>query len=195
MTRAMNRTPTLAALTLVLLVPLAACHTTSASSSAHLESMYADLRDEIGGKRLSTQQDDDFWRHQERRLRETRKLVKENQLTTTIDHLYAAVILVETDNEADLEMAHSEALLAAKNGEDRGFRVAAEATDKLCVKRGVLQRFGTQYVYEPVIKAWRLYPVDPTTTDETRKAMGVEPMAQLRDREKVLNEMTGGKPN
>jgi hypothetical protein len=166
----------------------------SSSSSANIERMYTDLREEIGDMRLSTH-DTDFWIHQQQRLKETRRLVSENRITTAVDHLYAAVILVETDSEADLDSAHTQALLAAEQGETRGFRVAAEATDKLCVKRGLVQRFGTQYVYEPVLKAWRLYPFDPNTTDAERKAMGVESMAELREREKLLNEITGGKPN
>jgi hypothetical protein len=53
---------------------------------------------------------------------------------------------------------------------------------------GVAQRYGTQYVYEPVLKGWRLYPIDPRTTDAERKAMGVPPLDELKKAEDLLNQ-------
>ena len=178
---------------LLLSVLASAC--ASSPPSARIERMYAKLRAEVGDRKLGPAQDDIFWVHQSKRLESVRELAKENALTTPRDHLYAAVILVETDSDADLVLSRDLGLAAAEKGEPKGFRVAAEATDKLCVKQGVPQRFGTQYVYEPVIRAWRLYPYDPNTTDVERQAMGIEPMAKLKEREAELNTLTGGKPN
>ncbi|MFO1011200.1 MAG: hypothetical protein U1F29_14140 [Planctomycetota bacterium] len=185
--------PTLRIALLALPLLLAACESTSPST--RLQRMYSELHAAVGERKLGQDEGDAWWRAQVDRLEATRKLVAEKQVTSARDHLYAAVILVETDAEEDLATAHELALRAAELGEPKGFRVAAEALDKLCIKRGLAQKYGTQFVYEPVIKAWRLYPVDPNTTDVERKAMGVETLAELKVRETKLNEATGGKPN
>lgn len=114
-------------------------------------------------------------------------LEKQGAELKALDELHAALVLVESDRPEDLEAAMMIALKAAENGENRGFRVAAEAQDRLLVKRGMAQRYGTQFVWEPVNRIWRLYPVDPRTTDAERKAMGVPVMSELKAREAKLN--------
>ncbi|MFM7281929.1 MAG: hypothetical protein ACKO32_09135, partial [Planctomycetia bacterium] len=49
---------------------------------------------------------------------------------TARDQFYAALVLVESDRPEDLEAAQLIALKAAEGGENRGFRVAAEAQDR-----------------------------------------------------------------
>lgn len=177
----------------LLLLLLAACVT--ASPSSRLERMCTELHQEITGRRVGQGEDVAGWKRQEERLEDVRAIVDRKELASAADHFHAAVLLVETNKEADLASAHELALRAAELGEDRGLRVAAEAQDKLCVKRRIAQRYGTQFVWEPVVKGWRLYPVDPATTDAVRAAMGVEPMEKLLEREAELNSITGGKPN
>ena len=98
------------------------------------------------------------------------------------------MILSTSGFEDDLVAAGACGLKAAELGEDRGFRVAAEAVDRRLMLAGRPQRYGTQYYYVEVIQKWRLYPVDPKTTDLERQAMGVETFEQLRAREAELNE-------
>lgn len=162
---------------------------------AKLERMYAELHAELDGRRIGPAEDVNGWTRQEERLKAVRELHARGKIASGRDHLYAAVILVETNREEDLVAAHELAVKAAELGEEKGLRVAAEAQDKLCVKRRVAQKYGTQFVYQPVLKAWRLYPVDPNTSDAERAAMGVESMERLRAREAELNQATGGKPN
>jgi hypothetical protein len=114
-------------------------------------------------------------------------LAQPGQELSAIDQLHAALVLVESDRPEDLEAALMIALKSAESGENRGFRVAAEAQDRLLVKRGMAQRYGTQFVWEPVNRIWRLYPVDPRTSDAERKAMGVPTMSELKAREAKLN--------
>jgi len=114
-------------------------------------------------------------------------LDQQGQELTPLDELYAALVLVESDRPEDLEAAQLIALKSAEGGENRGFRVAAEAQDRLLVKRGLAQRYGTQFVWEPVNRIWRLYPVDPRTSDVERKVMGVPPMSELKAQEAKLN--------
>jgi len=59
---------------------------------------------------------------------------------------------------------------------------------------GAAQRYGTQYIYEPVLRGWRLYPYDVRTTDEERKAMGVPPLSELIKGEELLNQKGKPKP-
>lgn len=107
---------------------------------------------------------------------------------TPQDEFHAALVLVESDRAEDLDAAMLIALKAAEGGENRAFRVAAEAQDRLLVKRGQAQRYGTQFAWEAVNKMWRLYPIDPRTTDAERKAMGVPSLAELKQQEAQLNE-------
>ncbi|MBK7876921.1 MAG: hypothetical protein IPJ77_14440 [Planctomycetes bacterium] len=181
--------------TLLLALPLVVAACQSTSPSTRLARMFTELHEDVGERKLGQDEGDAWWRRQVERLETVRTMVEKKQVSTALDHLYASVVLVETDSESDLALAHQLALASAEKGEARGFRVAAEALDKLCIKRGLAQKYGTQYVYEPVIKAWRLYPIDPNTTDAERAAMGVESMEKLQAREAKLNEMTGGKPN
>lgn len=175
-----------------LLVFSLACR--SATPSKRLERMFVELHEEIGEGALHASKNDDWWSRQNERLKTVRELVAAKQVQTATENLHAAVILVETDSESDLACAHELALTAAELGDPRGFRVAAEALDKLCVKRQLAQKYGTQYVYEPVLRAWRLYPVDPATTDGERAAMGVEPLEKLKAREAELNRAMAKKP-
>lgn len=171
----------------------AACASTPAST--RVERMYVELRTEVGERKLGSRADAEWHANQRSRVDHVFEMIDRGELTTGLDHFYASVILVETDDEKTLLTALGEALRATELKEDRAFRVAAEATDKVRVKRGVPQKYGTQYMYEPVLKAWRLYPVDPATSDVERKAFGVEPLAELQAKEAVLNQMTGNKPN
>ena len=67
------------------------------------------------------------------------------------------------------------------------FEVAAEAIDRELLKGDQPQRYGTQYVYEPIVKKWSLYTWDETTTDAERRAMGVPPLAEALARVEILN--------
>jgi hypothetical protein len=60
---------------------------------------------------------------------------------------------------------------------------------------GKPQWYGTQVEFMEVLTKWRLYPVDPRTTDEQRKTMGVPPLAELRASVDRINEKLHGKEN
>jgi len=103
----------------------------------------------------------------------------EGRLESAEEHLYTAATLVTSDHVEHLILARRIGVRATELGEERGYIVCAMATDKLLVEQGEPQRYGTQIVYEPVIGKWRLYAVDPLTTDEERAAMGVPPLSEL----------------
>lgn len=166
------------------LLSLVSCRTTTQK----LRNMYENSLDErLGGSNFATL-GPEYREHQETRLEHVREFVREEQLVTAEDYLYAGALLSTSSQQDDLIAASASGLKAAELGEDLGFRVAAEAIDKLAMHNGENQRYGTQYYYVEVIQKWRLYPIDPATTDEERKAMGVEPLSELIARVDLLNE-------
>ena len=118
-------------------------------------------------------------------------MVQQGELKTAEERFEAAVILVENDEPADLKLAEVLAQEAATGGEPLAPRVAAEAIDKQRVLAHEPQRYGTQYEWVAVLREWRLYSLDPNTTDSERRAMGVPPLAEIYEIEKKLN---AGKP-
>lgn len=170
-------------LPLLLLLTLAGCRTPTES----LRNMYSNsLKERLEGNNFSTL-GAGYQERQQGRLELVREFVKEQKLVSAEDYLYAAALLSTSSFKDDLIAASASGLKAAELGEERGFRVAAESIDKLKMHAGENQRYGTQYYYVEVIQQWRLYPVDPATSDEERKAMGVEPLSELIARAELLN--------
>jgi hypothetical protein len=174
-------------LPLLFSLPLLFLFNACASPSSTLVGMYASLHEDVSAPNPDTHDREQFASRQETRIKRVHKLIDAKQVVSAQDYLWASVILVESDSMEELRNSYSLALEAARLGEDRGFRVAAESCDKQLVKQGMHQRYGTQYMWEPVLEAWRLYPLDPRTTDVERQAMGVEPLEELKKKEAVLN--------
>lgn len=112
----------------------------------------------------------------------------EGKLVDAEDLLYAAALLVTSDDSSDLDRAQTLALEAASMGEERALPVAAEAEDKLLLMQGLPQRYGTQYAYQPSFGTWRLYAIDPATTDGDRARMGLLSLAEMEARAEKLND-------
>lgn len=152
-----------------------------------LESIYYDALADYTRDDGTGALDKSVLERQDRRLATVRAFVARGQLQTADQYLFAAAILVTSDSIEDLVKAHELALHSAELGDERALSVAAEATDKVALKHSVPQRYGTQYVYDPVTSRWQLYPLDPNTTDTEREAMGVPPLAELLARVDELN--------
>jgi hypothetical protein len=137
--------------------------------------LYEDFRSDLAHRDPSAPQT--IERHSERAAR-ARAIAYGGQLETAEANFQAAVLLVETDEIQNLTLARELAFRAAELGEPLALRVAAEAIDKLMVRQGMHQVYGTQFILDPD-RGWQLYPWDPRTTDVDRAAMGVEPLAEL----------------
>ena len=109
-------------------------------------------------------------------------------LVSADDFFWASAALVTSDATKDLVLASELALMAAELGAKLGFTVQAEAADKLLVTQARPQRYGTQYIFEPVHQRWKLYPVDPLTSDVERRSMGVPSLAELLQNVEELND-------
>jgi hypothetical protein len=162
---------------------LAACQ----SPSTELESMHNNSMRDLEGGDLLTPLGDDYGERQARRIERVYEISRSGGIESATDHYYAGLLLASSSRPQDLELARSMGLAAGEQGEERGFRIAAEAIDKGLRLKGEPQRYGTQISFVPVLKEWRLDPLDPRTTDEERCAMGVAPLAELTERERLLN--------
>lgn len=119
-----------------------------------------------------------------RRRRRVQELIAAGALSAPEDFYHAAMILQHGTRLADYWQAHE----LAKRAADLGYRPArwlvAAALDRWLMRQGKPQKYGTQYT--TVGKWWqgwrigrkyRLWDVDPATTDEERQEWGVPPLA------------------
>lgn len=106
-----------------------------------------------------------------------------------IDLYRAAWLLNHGDEPAEARRAHELAREAAERGHGPARWLAAAAYDRWCMYEGRPQRFGTQFV--PDGERYRLWDVDPATTDAERDAWDVPPLAE---QERRAREMTRTSP-
>jgi hypothetical protein len=179
-------------LPLVLAVALAAgCRSPAPSSLDDAYALTLEARTHVGFNAHDKATDE--------RLAASREVVRgmleQGAIQSADDHVRAAFVLCSSRELDDLELAHEVAWRAAELGDERGLSLAAEALDRALFLQNLPQHFGTQYVYEPVLARWRLYPVDAATTDEEREQFGIPPMAALKSWEDDLNRKPAQKPD
>ncbi len=112
-----------------------------------------------------------------RRLKRVHKLAK-GYLCDRAAFRDAALVLVSSTSPRDLDLAASLAQEAAKEGLDRAHWAFTQAFDRALVARGLPQSFGTQFGAVDGDARACMYPVDPSFTDEERKAWSVPPLAE-----------------
>ena len=171
-------------LILLCLISLTACRTTSQRLGVMVDETRRDLTE--GGAFVSL--DDQFVSAQQSRIEKVRAFNEAGELQSAKDYYNASWILVSSQKPDDLILARDLALESVERGDDRAFRIAATAIDKLLRIEGKPQRYGTQYEYIEFLRRWRLYPIDPATTDAERESMGIQPLRELYEREERLNE-------
>jgi hypothetical protein len=157
------------------------------SGASRIASLYDSLAHEVANAdpvSLPTISSDQI---HEGRADEVRAIVEKEGVHTAEEAFMAAVLLVGTDRPADLTLAEELANKATAMGESRGPRVMAEAVDKRLMLEGAPQKYGTQFVFEFVLDSWRLYPIDPGTTDSMRAAVSVPTYAELLAAEDEMN--------
>ncbi len=97
---------------------------------------------------------------------------------TAFDYFAVAVVLDHGTSLQDFADARRYAVVAAKLGERRGVRLAAQAWDRWLVRSGHPQRFGTLARCDA--EGCRLHVYEPTTTDEERAAWELPPLEVLK---------------
>jgi hypothetical protein len=155
--------------------------------SSKIGRMYASLQEDVASQKSGAAPDPKVQERHEKRADEVREIVTTDPPDSRESKFQAAVLLVESWKQDNLALAEKLGREVGLDGEKLGYRVAAEAVDKQLVARGLPQHYGTQFEWVFVLQAWRLYPIDPATTDADRKAMEVHPLAQLYQDEKKMN--------
>ena len=156
-------------------------------ASRQLENMYARISEESTSDKLRQSDLRAAQKNLSRSIERVNEIVEKGELSSPRDAYYAAFILYESPRLEDVLQAQELALNAFEGGEEDAIRVAAHCMDRSLVMSERPQRFGTQLVYEPVISKWRLWDVDPSTTDEERAAFGLPPLAVLAEQVDLLN--------
>ena len=180
--RVLSRAQPLARATSIAIV--AACATPRESEVVPI---YRELRSDLALDARHAIPLADLMQRQRQRELEVKRLAAAEELDTAEDRWMAAAVLLESDDIEMLQLAQRLALEAADMGSELGKRVAAEALDRELVKRGMAQRYGTQFYYDEFTSRWKLYPVDPRTTDAERRDVGVAPLADLEREAERLN--------
>lgn len=123
-----------------------------------------------------------------RRAVRAREIVEKDQLASAEDAYRAAVILYDSQKPEDITLAQDLATRAHEDGHTEGIRLVAHCMDRSLMMRKKPQHFGTQVVFEAVLSKWRLWDLEPATTDSERKAFGIAPLVKLQARVGYLNE-------
>ena len=104
------------------------------------------------------------------------------------DYYHAAMVCQHGDGTAAIARAHELALKAIELDprHRKGRWLAAASEDRLLVRQGRPQKWGTQYSKKD--GTWVLDDVDPTITDEQRAEWEVPPLAEARAQADRLNQ-------
>src|SRR6266851_5933999 len=115
-------------------------------------------------------------RDRERRQR-VEELVGSEALQAPEDYFHAAMVFQHGETLEDFWQAHNLAGRGAELGHPNCRWLTAAAYDRWLMNQGKPQRYGTQYTARDD-EPYRLWDVDPTTTDEERAAWNVPSLAE-----------------
>ena len=114
-------------------------------------------------------------------------LIRTGKLVSAEDYYHAAMIFQHGGSILDSVKAVRFSKISHELGHEKALAFYATCLDRLLLKRGKKQKFGTQSWKKDAGSAWALSPVDPQTTDTERKQYGIAPLRKLEDRIKKLN--------
>jgi hypothetical protein len=123
--------------------------------------------------------DESFIASQGRRSR-VEIMLKRGQVRTAEDYFHAAAIFHHGERLEHWAQAHLLARTAAEMGYRPGRYQAAAAYDRWLMRQGLPQKYGTNSVEDG--DYWRIWDVDPHTTDSERAQWDVPPMDGLVNR-------------
>ncbi len=103
----------------------------------------------------------------------------------SFDFYHAAWLFNHGEDPEEARMAHDLATRSAMTGNPDAHWLAAAAFDRWCMYQGRNQKYGTQIV--PDGKAYRLWDVEPETTDEERAQFGVPALDEMNRRAERLS--------
>ncbi len=120
-------------------------------------------------------------RSRDRARREAVTALLEDGWPEAADDLYAAAWILNHGDEAEeAALASRLAARAAELGHPKARWLAAAALDRSLMYAGKPQKYGTNIVPDGL--GWRLWDVEPATTDAERIANDVPPLAEMQAR-------------
>jgi hypothetical protein len=125
-------------------------------------------------------------RDRERRQR-VEELIGSEELQAPEDYFHAAMVFQHGEKLEDFWQAHELAMRGAELGHPGCRWLSAAAYDRWLMNQGKPQKYGTQYTARDD-GPYRLWDVDPTTTDEERAAWNVPPLAAALRQAEELNQ-------
>ena len=128
-------------------------------------------------------------RDQERR-HHVQRMIDKNRVTTAQDYYHAAFISQHGDTISDIWSARLWALKSVELGSQAGKWLAAAALDRWHMYQGLPQKYGTQIV--PDGSCYRLWDVDPNTTDGERAQWHVPSLSEMEHRATELTIASNG---
>ncbi|NII12178.1 hypothetical protein [Oleiagrimonas sp. C23AA] len=117
------------------------------------------------------------------RLAKVSRMLAKGQVRTGDDYFNAAVIFQHGPSVADTRTAFALASLAARlePGNHQASTLMADAWDRLLMRQGQPQWYGTQVVKSKKDGHWHLYPIAPhAVSNAQRKSLGLPTPAQMR---------------
>lgn len=118
------------------------------------------------------------------RRQEVRRIIAQKKRMTGADCYHAAFIFHHGPSKADAQRAVRLAKESKKRGYEKANLLYVAATDRLLIKEGKRQKFGTQFHKKK--GAWKLLPMDHRTTDAQRANFNVPTLAQLKEQAKTF---------
>ncbi|UOQ69547.1 hypothetical protein [Hymenobacter volaticus] len=124
------------------------------------------------------------------RRHQVQRLLDQQQVHTAHDYYHAALIFQHGETVEEIALAHRWALKSVELGLEASKWLAAAALDRWHMYQGQPQKYGTQLV--PDGTRYRLWDVEPNTTDEERAQWKVPSLAEMEGRAAQLTEENSG---
>lgn len=118
------------------------------------------------------------------RRQQVQRLIEHDQVHTAQDYYHAALIFQHGDTVEEIWAAHQWAMKSVALGHEAGKWLAAAALDRWHMYQGQPQKYGTQLV--PDGTRYRLWDIEPSTTDEERAHWNVPSLAEMERRAQQL---------
>jgi hypothetical protein len=125
------------------------------------------------------------------RRRVVQGLISIGKLVSAEDYYHAAMIFQHGGSILDSVKAVRFSKISHELGYKKALAFYATCLDRLLLKRGKKQKFGTQSWKKDARSTWVLSPVDSRTTDKERKQYDIAPLKELEDRIEKLNRESG----
>lgn len=125
------------------------------------------------------------------------EILKAGDVRTADDYFNAALIFQHGDAVEDTELALALATTATRlDSSKKDAKVlTAQAWDRILVKRGKPQWYGTQFFKDTSTGKWEMSPMDPTAvTEAQREALGIPTLAETKAHLDALNAKSSNAP-